>query len=118
MIVMKHHCHCGLEKHLHRFHAKKFGIFGVTLMALHILFHVVECLILPSLFVAFSGHLHEEDALAASPEAIVTEADNTTSTACSGLSINGDFVLDSTIFAYPRWTRDTIPGLFESLYCE
>lgn len=33
-------------------------------MVLHILFHVIECLILPSILVAFGGHLTEESAVA------------------------------------------------------
>lgn len=31
-------------------------------MLLHLLFHVVECLLLPSLLVAFGGHVHGESA--------------------------------------------------------
>lgn len=48
---MKHECHCGLSKHLKHFRAKKLGIVGVILMLVHILFHVVECLILPAIIV-------------------------------------------------------------------
>lgn len=43
---------------------KKLGALGVILMGLHILFHVVECLLLPSLLVAFGGRLAVEDAAA------------------------------------------------------
>lgn len=72
---MKHHCHCGLEKHLQRFRMKKLGAVGVVLMGLHILFHIVECLVLPSILVAFSGHLAEETAQAADP-AVMAEVDS------------------------------------------
>lgn len=44
---------------------RRVGVLGVTLMVLHILFHVVECLILPSILVAFGGHIAEENVLAA-----------------------------------------------------
>lgn len=48
---MKHECHCGLNKHLKHLRAKKLGIVGAMLMLVHILFHVVECLILPAIIV-------------------------------------------------------------------
>lgn len=68
---MKHLCRCGLEKHLQRFRVKKFGALGVVLMGLHVLFHVVECLVLPTVFVALGGHAVEEQAAAASESALV-----------------------------------------------
>lgn len=37
-------------------------------MILHILFHVVECLVLPAALVALGGHAVEEDAAAATSE--------------------------------------------------
>lgn len=61
---MKCHCHCGLEKHLRRLHVRKFGVLGIVLMGLHILLHVVECLVLPAIIVAFSSHSVEETAVA------------------------------------------------------
>ncbi len=48
------HCHCGLEKTLERFHAKRFGIVGLVLIIGHLLFHVAECLVIPALIVVFS----------------------------------------------------------------
>ena len=54
-----HHCHCGLKAQVKKFRAKKLGLVGVVLMGLHILFHVVECLVLPAILVAFSG-AHDE----------------------------------------------------------
>lgn len=116
---MKHHCHCGLEKHLHRFRVKKFGLLGAALMILHILFHVVECLLLPSIFVALGGHLHEEDALATSSGAIIIEADTTTSTICWHYQQRGvEPVSVQATFAYPYQISDMIHAPFESLYCE
>ena len=48
-------------------------------MGLHILFHVVECLILPSLLVALGGHAVEEDAIAKSQfESISVEVESET----------------------------------------
>lgn len=66
---MKHKCHCGLEAHRQCFLAKKFGLFGAVLMGLHILFHVLECLLLPGILVAFGGHAVEENATAISDAA-------------------------------------------------
>lgn len=37
-------------------------------MGLHILFHVVECLVLPAVFIALGGHAVEEQAAAMSGE--------------------------------------------------
>lgn len=50
---------------------KRFGMLGVVLMGLHILFHVIECLVLPSIFVALSSHLSEEQAMAANNDSEV-----------------------------------------------
>lgn len=65
---MKHHCHCGIDEHLRRLRGKKVGLLGLTLMGLHILFHVVECLVLPAAFIALGGHAVEEQAAATSGE--------------------------------------------------
>lgn len=72
---MKHHCHCGLEKHLERFRLKKFGAVGVVLMILHVLFHIVECLVLPAALVALGGHAVEEDAAAVSESVMTVPAE-------------------------------------------
>lgn len=63
---MKHHCHCGLEKHLQHFRIKRVGVLGVVLMGLHIAFHIVECLVLPAVLVSLGGHAVEEQAAATS----------------------------------------------------
>lgn len=68
---MKHHCHCGLKEHFTKFSFKKFGVFGAFLMVGHILFHVVECLIVPALLVAWSGHALEETGTTSGEEAVV-----------------------------------------------
>lgn len=52
---MKHH-HCGFSERHHLSNGKRLGILGATLMILHVLYHVVELLILPAIFVAWSGH--------------------------------------------------------------
>ena len=67
---MKHHCHCGFKERHQLGKGRKLGVLGVTLMVLHLLYHVAECLILPAIFMAWSGH-SAEDAIAAeatSPE--------------------------------------------------
>lgn len=63
-----HHCRCGLHNQLKKFHAKKLGLLGVTLMVAHLLFHVVECLVLPAIIAGFSGHHDHNSALAESAE--------------------------------------------------
>lgn len=84
------HCHCGLEHHFEHFRVKKLGILGVTLMVLHILFHVVECLILPSILVAFSGHLAEESAQATdTPSIVVSENPDLPQQARQNFCFNG-----------------------------
>lgn len=65
------HCHCGLKSHFHSLKAKKLGLVGVILIVLHVLFHVVECLIVPALFVAFSGHSDDSSATAAESSEVV-----------------------------------------------
>lgn len=52
---------------------KKFGILGAVLMGAHVLFHVVECLVLPTVIVALSGHAVEEQAAAADGSVMVQE---------------------------------------------
>lgn len=64
---MKHHCHCGFRKRHQLAKGKKLGAFGIALMILHLLYHVAECLILPAVFMAWSGH-SAEDAIAAEAE--------------------------------------------------
>lgn len=87
---MKHHCHCGLEKHLERFRLKKFGVAGAILMILHILFHVVECLVLPAALVALGGHAVEEDAAAVS-ESVIVVSDEEVEPTVSASSLLVDF---------------------------
>lgn len=70
---MKHCQHCRIEKHFHLFQAKKVGLVGVAFMSLHLLFHVFELLILPSLLMIFGGHLAEEPATATSGQASMVE---------------------------------------------
>lgn len=60
---MKHHCHCGFKKRHQLAKGKKLGVLGAVLMILHLLYHVAECLILPAVFMAWSGH-SAEDAIA------------------------------------------------------
>lgn len=64
---MNHHCHCGFEKRHQLAKGKKLGVLGAALMVLHLLYHVAECLILPAVFMAWSGH-SAEDAIAAEAE--------------------------------------------------
>lgn len=45
-------------------------------MVLHILFHVVECLVLPTVFVALGGHAVEEQAAAAGESVLVVYAED------------------------------------------
>ncbi len=58
---MKHHCHCGIKGHFDKFRFKRLGVLGAVLMIGHVLFHVVECLVLPALLVAWSGYAIEEN---------------------------------------------------------
>lgn len=51
---MKHHCHCGLKEQINKLKAGKLGLLGGVLIIGHLLFHVVECLVLPALFIGFS----------------------------------------------------------------
>ena len=57
---MKHHCHCHFKDQFQKFKAGKLGLLGGVLIIGHLLFHVAECLILPSILVAF--HLHDTEA--------------------------------------------------------
>lgn len=55
MYLMKHHhCHCGLKEQLKKFRAGKLGLLGGILIIGHLLFHVVECLVLPAMLIAFN----------------------------------------------------------------
>lgn len=62
---MKHCAKCRFEKHLRFFTIKKAGLLGVILMVAHLVFHIVELLILPAILVAFSSHATEEPVMAA-----------------------------------------------------
>lgn len=61
---MKHHkhghCCCHFREQLSKFRAGKLGLFGGFVIIAHLLFHVAECLILPTIFVTF--HHHEAEA--------------------------------------------------------
>ncbi len=70
---MKHHCHCGFREHFKLFRARKIGFLGGAFLFLHLLFHVAECFILPSILVGLGGHLAEEPVAAASGEQVVIE---------------------------------------------
>lgn len=48
---MKKHSHHSLKEHFLNAKVKKLGFLGVVLFVLHILFHVVEILILPAILV-------------------------------------------------------------------
>lgn len=56
---MKHHCHCGLKSQIKKFKAGKLGVFGGILIIGHLLFHVVECLALPTILMALRGNSAE-----------------------------------------------------------
>lgn len=65
---MKHHCHCGfMKRHAHS-KAKRLGVLGITLMVLHLLYHVAQLLILPTVFVGFSHHHHDDTVAVAEEE--------------------------------------------------
>lgn len=59
-----HRCHCGFKSQLAKLRAHKLGTLGVILFGLHILFHVVECLIVPAILVGVGGHFHDDIATA------------------------------------------------------
>lgn len=44
-------------------------------MGLHVMFHVVECLVLPAVFVALGGRVVEEQAAAADESVIMSPVD-------------------------------------------
>ncbi len=50
-------------------------------MILHVLFHVVECLVLPAALVALGGHAVEEDAAAVSESVMTVPAEEVEPTA-------------------------------------
>ena len=52
---MKRQCRCGLREHFLHFRAKRLGVLGIFLMVAHILFHVVECLVLPAVLVGLGS---------------------------------------------------------------
>lgn len=47
----------------------------MVFFVLHLLFHVVECLIIPSILVGLGGHLTEDSAAAIDVEPVVEEAE-------------------------------------------
>lgn len=70
-----HHCHCGLKSQLAKLRTRKLGLLGMILFGLHLLFHVVECLILPAIIVGFSGHAHNHDTIAVEETAEVIQVE-------------------------------------------
>lgn len=99
---MKHHCHCGFEKRHQLAKGKKLGVFGAALMVLHLLYHVAECLILPAVFMAWSGHSAED--------AIAAEAENPESSEQISLDVT-ETPNSETIFSTVLYT-----DFFETLY--
>lgn len=92
-----HHCHCGLHDQLKKFRARKLGLLGATLMVAHLLFHVVECLVLPALIVGFSGHHDHNSALAEGAEDTTSVASclvNAEDLFLSGESTTGSLQID------------------------
>ena len=67
-----HHCICGFKDQLHKFRAGQLGLLGGALIVGHLLFHVAEVLILPVIFVGFSGHHHSESHEASAEELLET----------------------------------------------
>lgn len=57
---MKNRCHCGLKEHFCHFRARKLGALGLVLMGIHIIFHIVECLVLPAILIGLSGQIQVE----------------------------------------------------------
>ncbi len=68
---MKHSCRCGFEKHCKKLKARKLGKLGVFLVGLHLLYHVAECLILPTVLIGVSEYFAHRD----SPTAAVEKAE-------------------------------------------
>lgn len=66
---MKGHCH--LCEHNAKIRAKNLGILGGLLIVLHLLFHVAELLLLPTLFAVF--HHHGAEALSELDDNNLTE---------------------------------------------
>lgn len=65
---MKHSCHCGFEKHYKKLKARKLGKLGVLLVGLHLLYHVAECLILPTVLIGVSEYFVHRDSPATTVE--------------------------------------------------
>ncbi len=97
---MKHHCHCGFREHFKLFRVKKLGLAGGIFLILHLLFHLVECLVLPSILVGLGGHLAEESAVATSGEATIVEEtlESSPSTFRHDLSAHTDIPVYDTDF--------------------
>ena len=65
---MSHCDHCHSNFHRRLFRVRRVGALGAILMVLHLLFHLVEFLVLPAALVAFGGHATEEPAVATSED--------------------------------------------------
>lgn len=93
--LMKHHCHCGLKKHFKLFRTKKLGALGIVLMGLHILFHVAECLVLPTIIAVLSGKNSEPVSATDAPESVILVESVPTETAfCpTDLALHSPFYL-------------------------
>lgn len=103
---MTHHCHCGFKKHCQLSKGKRLGALGAAFMVLHLLYHVAECLILPTVFVAFNSH-HDDVAVAASETETISENLNLAETTLA------DYPLASTsLKAHPYLYTD----FFETLH--
>lgn len=61
------HCHCGFEHRLKQLRTrtgKRLGMVGTALVVAHLLFHVVECIVVPAVLVGVSRQVVTEQALA------------------------------------------------------
>lgn len=61
---MKHQCHCGFKKHFAASSLKSLGLGGGILFVLHLLFHVAECLVFPTILAFFSSAAGRKPAVA------------------------------------------------------
>lgn len=65
---MKHSCHCGFEQRCRNFRKRKLGKLGVVLLCLHLLYHVAECLVLPTIVVGIGKCFLGQNSELATPE--------------------------------------------------
>ncbi len=65
---MKHCAKCRIEKHLGCFRIKRAGLVGAILMGAHVLFHIAECLIVPSIVFTVSRQVGDQPVVAISQE--------------------------------------------------